>query len=116
MTPIGYVMMQQAEKMGRSVIAYRRWAERIPRVYSEELLGRECRSMEERENGNRLGLIKHYRSLVPMAQEVKKPIFHLLAADGAIGSHQKGVSEARDNFRQVALEIADRCKIMVPEF
>lgn len=115
MTPIGYVMMQHAEKMGRPVMAYRRWAERIPRVYSEEVLGKECRSMEKRENGNRLGLIKHYRSLMPMAQEAKKPIFHLLAADGAIGSHQKGVREARENFLQVALEMADRCNIAVPE-
>ena len=115
MTPIGYVMMQHAEKMGRPVMAYRRWAERIPRVYSEEVLRKECRSMEKRENGNRLGLIKHYRSLMPMAQEAKKPIFHLLAADGAIGSHQKGVREARENFLQVALEMADRCNIAVPE-
>lgn len=115
MTPIGYVKMQHAEKMGRPVKAYRRWAERIPLVYSEEVLGKEYRLMEKREKGNRLGLVKHYRSLMPMAQEAKKPIFHLLAADGAIGSHQKGVSEARENFHQVALEMADRCDIAVPE-
>ena len=115
MTPIGYVKMQHAEKMGRPVKAYRRWAERIPLVYSEEVLGKEYRLMEKREKGNQLGLVKHYRSLMPMAQEAKKPIFHLLAADGAIGSHQKGVSEARENFHQVALEMADRCDIAVPE-
>jgi len=115
MTPIGYVMMQHAEKIGRPVKAYRRWAERIPLVYSEEVLGKEYRLMEKREKGNQLGLVKHYRSLMPMAQEAKKPIFHLLAADGAIGSHQKGVSEARENFHQVALEMADRCDIAVPE-
>jgi len=115
MTPIGYVMMQHAEKIGRPVKAYRRWAERIPLVYSEEVLGKEYRLMEKREKGNQLGLVKHYRSLMPMAQEAKKPIFHLLAADGAIGSHQKGVSEARENFHQVALEMADRCNIAVPE-
>jgi len=78
-------------------------------------LGKEYRLMEKREKGNQLGLVKHYRSLMPMAQEAKKPIFHLLAADGAIGSHQKGVSEARENFHQVALEMADRCDIAVPE-
>lgn len=115
MTPIGYVKMQHAEKMDRPVKAYRRWAERIPLVYSEEVLGKEYRLMEKREKGNQLGLVKHYRSLMPMAQEAKKPIFHLLAADGAIGSHQKGVSEARENFHQVALEMADRCDIAVPE-
>ena len=89
MTPIGYVIMQHAEKMGRPVRAYKRWAERIPQVYSEEVLGEEPISTG---NGNRLGLVKHYRSLMPMAQEAHKPIFHLLPADGAIGSHQKGVN------------------------
>ena len=112
MTPIGYVIMQHAEKMGRPVRAYKRWAERIPQVYSEEVLGEEPISTG---NGNRLGLVKHYRSLMPMAQEAHKPIFHLLPADGAIGSHQKGVNEARENFLQVALEIANRCNIAVPE-
>jgi cellulose biosynthesis protein BcsQ len=111
MAPIGYVIMQHAEKVGRPVRAYKRWAERIPLVYSEEVLGEEPGSMA---NGNRLGLVKHYRSLMPMAQEAHKPIFHLLPADGAIGSHQKGVNEAIDNFIQVALEIADRCNIAVP--
>lgn len=112
MTPIGYVIMQHAEKMGRPVRAYKRWAERIPLVYSEEILGEETGS---KVNGNRLGLVKHYRSLMPMAQEAHKPIFHLLPADGAIGSHQRSVNEARENFVQVALEIADRCNIAVPE-
>ena len=112
MTPIGYVIMQHAEKMGRPVRAYKRWAERIPQVYSEEVLGEEPISTV---NGNRLGLVKHYRSLMPMAQEAHKPIFHLLPADGAIGSPQKGVNEARENFLQVALEIADRCNIALPE-
>lgn len=111
MKPIGYVMMQHAEKMGRPVKAYMRWAERIPLVYSEEVLGKEYGLIEKREKGNQLGLIKHYRSLMPMAQEAKKPIFNLSAADGAIGSHQKGVSEARENFLQVALEIADHANI-----
>ena len=115
MTPIGYVIMQHAEKMGRPVRAYKRWAERIPQVYSEEVLGEEPGLIKGTANGNRLGLIKHYRSLMPMAQEVNKPIFHLLPADGAIGSHQKGVNEAIENFIQVALEIANRCNIVIPE-
>jgi len=51
---------------------------------------------------------------MPMAQEAHKPIFHLLPADGAIGSHQKAVSDARDNFKQLAVEIAERCDITNP--
>ena len=39
--------------------------------------------------------LKHYRSLVPMAQEAHKPIFHLTTADGAIGNHAQAVEIAR---------------------
>ncbi|HSD56852.1 MAG TPA: AAA family ATPase [Methanotrichaceae archaeon] len=113
--PIGYVMMQHAEKLGRPVKAYERWAERIPFVYSEEVLGVSPTLGANKVDPNRLGLIKHYRSLMPMAQEVNKPIFHLLPADGAIGAHLKGVQEARENFEQLAKEIAKRCNVVVPD-
>ncbi len=52
---------------------------------------------------------------MPMAQVASKPIFHLRPADGAIGSHLKGVQEARENFRQLAVEIARRCDVTLPE-
>jgi chromosome partitioning protein len=111
MKPIGYVMMQHVEKMGRPVKAYEHWAEKIPMVYSEQILGAIPKAHSDMDDTNRLGLIRHYRSLMPMAQEAHKPIFHLLPADGAIGSHQNAVFEARDNFKQLALEIARRCKV-----
>ena len=108
MHPIGYVIMQHAEKLGRPVKAYERWAKRIPVVYSEEVLGKK---LELGWEGNQMGLIRHYRSLMPMAQEAHKPIFHLRPADGAIGSLQNAVHDARDNFNQLAVEIARRCNI-----
>ena len=55
-----------------------------------------------------LGLLKHYRSLMPMAQEAKKPMFHLRAADGALGSHVKAVESARHDFETLAKRIAER--------
>ena len=113
MEPLGYVIMQHAEKLGRPVKAYERWAKKIPMVYAEEVLNLETNS-NIKIDANQLGLIKHYRSLMPMAQEAHKPIFHLLPADGAIGSHQKAVFDARDNFKQLAVEIAERCDITNP--
>ena len=110
MEPLGYVIMQHAEKLGRPVKAYERWAKKIPMVYAEKVLNLETNS-NMKTDANQLGLIKHYRSLMPMAQEAHKPIFHLLPADGAIGSHQKAVFEAKHNFEQVAMEIARRCGI-----
>jgi hypothetical protein len=41
-----------------------------------------------------LGLLKWYGSLMPMAQEVRKPIFHLRPADGALGAHANAAREA----------------------
>lgn len=52
--------------------------------------------------------LKHYRSLVPMAQEVHQPIFQLTAADGAIGSHSYAVKDAWGGFRGLAETILSR--------
>ena len=55
----------------------------------------------------RLATIKHFRSLVPMAQEARKPIFDLTVADGAIGSHAAAVRDARKDFRNLAALLLD---------
>ena len=56
----------------------------------------------------RLAMVKHFRSLVPMAQEVRKPVFKLTPADGAIGSHAKSVHDAYADFKKLSLEILHR--------
>src|SRR5207248_1007903 len=81
--PVGYIVMQHAERLSRPVRAYERWARRIPEAYSSEVLG-EPSSVSD---GHLLARVKHYRSLMPMAQEARKPMFHLTSADGAIGAH-----------------------------
>jgi hypothetical protein len=55
-----------------------------------------------------LALLKHYHSLVPMAQEARKPLFLLKPADGAIGSHQQAVQRAYDDFKALATNIGER--------
>ncbi len=54
-----------------------------------------------------LARLKHYRSLVPLAQEARKPIFQLTSADGAIGGHSYAVQEARGDFGTLAQRILD---------
>jgi hypothetical protein len=61
-----------------------------------------------------LALLKHYRSLIPMAQEARKAIFQLKPADGAIGSHAQAVEEAYQDFRKLARMIAQRTGIALP--
>ena len=57
----------------------------------------------ERDEAHALATVKHYRSLVPMAQEARKPIFDLTTADGAIGSHAAAAQVAPSRFQGVGL-------------
>ena len=106
--PAGYVVLQHAIRLDRPVRAYDRWMARIPEVYATEVVEERAQTAKAAEDSNCLGLLKHYRSLMPMAQEAKKPMFHLRAADGALGSHAKAVDSARRDFETLARRIADR--------
>lgn len=112
--PVGYVVMQHAVRLDRPIKAYERWVARIPGVYATEVIGLpEPPSAAALSDQNRIGLVKHYRSLMPMAQEARKPMFDLKAADGAIGAHASTVSEARRNFQEIAIELGRRCGLPV---
>lgn len=110
MKPIGYVVQQHIERLNRPVKAYDKWVRRIPEAYARGLAGRNDGAFPDAPNDDDscLGTIKHYRSLVPMAQEVRKPVFALTNADGAIGSHAAAVRDARANFAALAWKICDR--------
>jgi len=105
--PVGYIVMQHAVRLDRPAKAYERWVARIPSVYAMEVLDSPLFSQVS--DPNRIGLVKHYRSLMPMAQEARKPMFDLKAADGAIGAHASTVLEARRNFQEIAVELGRRC-------
>ncbi|MYG51470.1 MAG: AAA family ATPase [Rhodospirillaceae bacterium] len=107
MKPIGYIVQQHGERQGRPVKAYGKWAERIPREYARTAGQNQLDSIpiSPEEDINCLGTVRHFRSLVPMAQEARKPIFHLKPADGAIGSHAAAVQKAYQDFRDLANRI-----------
>lgn len=112
MQPIGYLCQQHGVRLDRPVRAYDKWVQRIPAVYRKAVLNEEAvEGMKQEQDPYCLATIKHYRSLIPMAQEHRKPIFNLSAADGAIGSHANAVSDARKDFRQLASRIAAEMKI-----
>ncbi len=113
MEPAGYVVMQHAVRLDRPVKAYDRWMQRIPAVYREAVLGNPG---VRPKNGdpNQLAALKHYRSLMPLAQEARKPMFFLKPADGAIGGHAKAVQDCHRNFEELARAIAQRCKLALP--
>ena len=110
MRPIGYVIQQHGVRLSRPVIAYDRWAKQMPREYSVSVLGEQPSTgvCDPRADENSIATVKHYRSLVPLAQDARKPIFALSAADGALGSHATAARDAFHDFRQLAEEIVLR--------
>ena len=118
MRPIGYIVMQHAVRLDRPVKAYRRWMARIPAVYSTAVAG-DARPFEETvvdHDPNCLATLKHYRSLMPLAQEARKPMFALKSADGAIGGHAAAVRGCYRDFQALAKTVAERAglKIVLP--
>jgi cellulose biosynthesis protein BcsQ len=112
MQPIGYVVLQHSVRLDRPVKAYDRWIGRIPEVYQTNVLSKPQNGhISIKDDPNCLILLKHYRSLMPMAQEAHKPMFNLKPADGAIGAHFQAVQGVYHDFERLALKIAKRAKI-----
>ncbi len=109
MKPLGYIVQQHSVRLSRPVKAYDRWVNRMPEEYARNLLEQEAPfPASPREDEHCLATVKHYRSLVSMGQESRKPIFDLTTADGAIGSHAAAVHEARRDFRALAKLIVEK--------
>lgn len=111
MQPVGYVLMQHAERLGRPTKAYAKWQVRLPYAYRESILGEQTQGKLTDPDPQQIHRIKHYRSLMPMAMEARKPMFALRAADGAIGAHQTNVQQCYDDFRTLVEEIIKRTGI-----
>ena len=58
-----------------------------------------------------IALLKDYQSLMPLSQEVRKPMFFLKPADGALGAHMAAVNACYQDFYDVANKIITRCGI-----
>jgi chromosome partitioning protein len=109
MRPVGYIVMQHSVRLDRPVKAYDRWIERIPDVYRNAVLGEPGESnISVTDDPHCLSLLKHYRSLMPLAQEAHKPMFHLKPADGAIGAHVQAVQAANQDFHNLAKKIKEK--------
>lgn len=110
MNPVGYTVIQFGIRDSRPVKAYQKWSNRIPATFDALVLNQSenDRNKTYEDDSNCLGLLKHYRSLMPMAMEARKPIFNLKAADGAIGSHTKSVQDCKDDFEALARQILTR--------
>jgi chromosome partitioning protein len=108
--PLGYVVMQHGPAAGLRHNAYQRWLDRFPAQYRESVLDESpSQSLKAEDDPYCLAMLKHYRSLMPMAMEARKPVFALKPADGAIGAHGKAVQHSYQDFLALGRRIADRC-------
>ena len=113
MNPVGYVVMQHGSLDNRPVKAYKRWMDRIPSTYKSSVLDEPDAAPPTIATDPRcLSLLKHYRSLMPMAMEARKPIFFLKSADGAIGAHIEAVRNCYDDFQDLAKKIAGQAGVI----
>lgn len=114
--PVGYIVLQHSVRLDRPVKAYDRWAARIPETYKEAVLAAPKKNkvaVAVKDDPQCLALLKHYRSLMPMAQEAHVPMFNLKPADGAIGSHYQAVQNVRSDFEVLARKIAQKVDLPI---
>lgn len=110
MQTAGYVIMQHVERKNRPVKAFQRWIARVPEIYSEHILRKPSHTNDAQTDINCIGFIKNYQSLMPLAEDARKPIFKLTPADGAIGAHSQAVSKCYMDFQRLTQELELRTR------
>lgn len=116
MEVIGYVVQQHLARSDRPVEGYAEWIGKIPSVFHEYVLGAaldEPVTIEQDES--RISLLKHFSSLVPIAQAARKPLFDLRAAEGIGGGQLQAVSRARKDFEALSHVILRRLGVTPPD-
>jgi cellulose biosynthesis protein BcsQ len=112
--PLGYVVMQAGLRLSRPVKAYQRWVARVPCEYARAMLGSDDASLTFDTDPSCLGVMRHYQSLMPLAQDAQRPMFQLRPADGAIGAHLDAVRRCGDDFRHLAENILHSVRLRTP--
>jgi hypothetical protein len=109
------MVLRHSIRLDRPVKAFDRWIARIPPTYRKSVLDEPNGTLVTIDNDpNCIAKLKDYRSLMPLAQEARKPMFFLKPADGALGAHANAVASAFQDFLLVARQIAKRTGIKAP--
>jgi chromosome partitioning protein len=105
--PKGYIVQQHLARIDRPVKGYERWASQIPSIFHEYVLGTpEARRPATIEDDPFcIAMLKHFASLVPFAQQARKPIFDLKIADGIGGGQIQSVTRARGEFEELVKKL-----------
>lgn len=110
---VGYVTQQyKAKSDGKgnrvAVDAYEKIMKRVPELVKREFVQKMQPNLA-RLNYD-LGSVPNLHSLVPMAQESRKPIFELKAKDRVVGAHFAKVRDAKDIFKDIAENLEKNLK------
>jgi hypothetical protein len=106
MRPAGYVVLQHSVRLDRPTRSGDLWMSQIPKTYATYVFDEPTDATHPSHDPHCLGLLRWYGSLMPMAQEARKPIFHLKPADGALGAHASGARAAREDYKHLAERLA----------
>jgi cellulose biosynthesis protein BcsQ len=113
--PIGYIVQQHLARVDRPTAGYARWAAQIPEEFHRSVLSEEKVPTYSIETDPAcIATIKHFASLVPLAQVARKPMFDLRQADGVGGGQIQAVAKCRIEFRELCGDILKRLDIAVP--
>ena len=105
----GYVVLQHGVPVSTVRSGHsQRWMNRIPGEFRESVLDIDGPAPSVDDDHHCLGQLKHYHSLMQIAQEARKPIFALTAADGAFGGHFQAAREAYRHFQELAETLLSR--------
>jgi cellulose biosynthesis protein BcsQ len=105
----GYVVQQHLARADRPVAAYDHWARQIPGVFHAHVVGRSAPDdLTLDQDPSCLGQLKHFASLVPLAQAARKPLFELKVADGAAGGQIQAVARVRKEFESLSRALLAR--------
>ena len=114
--PIGYIVQQHLARVDRPVQGYARWAAQIPEEFHKSVLGESnAVSYSIESDPACIATIKHFASLVPIAQVARKPMFDLRQADGIGGGQIQAVAKCRIEFRDLCADIAARLGLTIPQ-
>jgi len=110
----GYILQQFNKYRERPVQAFQRWIDQVPNIITtymvEPLTTAELAdfNLVLRGGEGKLAEFRNYFSLIPLAQEARKPIFDLTNSDGVVGAHGTYVQRCREDFDVICESFIER--------
>jgi chromosome partitioning protein len=107
--PVGYLVQQHLARKDQAVKGYAKWAEAIPATFREVVLDQRVdTTLTVEDDPLCLASIRHFASLVPIAQQARKPMFDLKQSDGIGGGQIQSVARCRREFEALVGKLFDR--------